>query len=99
MSYVTLEVTIDHGRIVPKEPDKLPDTGKGLLTFAVADQPVAARRPIGLAKGQFKVPDDFNAPLPETANTLEAFKRLQEEAQMTPEKAAAWHAAILEARR
>ncbi len=66
MSYVTLEVTIDHGRIVPKEPDKLPETGKGLLTFAVADQPAATRRPIGLAKGMFKVPDDFNAPLPES---------------------------------
>lgn len=98
MSYVTLEVTIEHGRIVPKEPERLPATGKGLLTFALTDDSKTVSRPIGLAKGQFVVPDDFNAPLPETANTLEAFKRLQEEAQMTPEKAAAWQAAILEAR-
>ena len=32
MSYVTLEVEIDNGRIMPNEPDKLPKTGKGLLT-------------------------------------------------------------------
>jgi hypothetical protein len=32
MSYVTLEVEIDHGRIVPREPSKLPVKGKGLLT-------------------------------------------------------------------
>lgn len=32
MSYVTLEVEIDHGRIISAEPDKLPETGKGLLT-------------------------------------------------------------------
>ncbi len=32
MSYLTLEVEIDHGRIVPSEPAKLPNKGKGLLT-------------------------------------------------------------------
>ena len=32
MSYVTLEVEIDNGRIVPSEPSKLPNKGKGLLT-------------------------------------------------------------------
>jgi hypothetical protein len=33
MSYVTLEVDIDHGRVVPREPAKLPETGSGLLTI------------------------------------------------------------------
>ena len=32
MSYLTMEVEIDHGRILPREPAKLPDKGKGLLT-------------------------------------------------------------------
>ncbi len=32
MSYLTVEVEIDHGRIVPREPAKLPENGKGLLT-------------------------------------------------------------------
>ncbi|HWX20364.1 MAG TPA: hypothetical protein VN578_10740 [Candidatus Binatia bacterium] len=32
MSYVTLEVDFDHGNIVPREPAKLPEKGKGLLT-------------------------------------------------------------------
>ena len=32
MSYLTLEVEIDHGRIVSAEPEKLPEKGKGLLT-------------------------------------------------------------------
>ena len=33
MSYVTVKVEIDHGRIVPLEPDKLPEKADGLLTI------------------------------------------------------------------
>lgn len=33
MSYVTLEVEIDHGRVVSKGPDPLPDKAAGLLTI------------------------------------------------------------------
>jgi hypothetical protein len=33
MSYTTLEVEIDHGKVTPKEPDKLPESGRGLLTI------------------------------------------------------------------
>ncbi len=33
MSYLTLEVEIDHGRIIPSEPKQLPENGKGLLTI------------------------------------------------------------------
>jgi hypothetical protein len=33
MSYITVEVDIDHGRIVPREPEKLPDVAKGILTI------------------------------------------------------------------
>ena len=32
MSYLTQEVQIDHGRIIPSEPRQLPENGKGLLT-------------------------------------------------------------------
>ena len=32
MSYVTVEVEIDHGQILPAEPGKLPQKGRGLLT-------------------------------------------------------------------
>jgi hypothetical protein len=32
MSYLTVEVDIDHGRLVVAEPGKLPEKGKGLLT-------------------------------------------------------------------
>lgn len=39
MTYVTLEVDIDHGKVVPKEPAKLPDAGHGLLTIL---EPAAA---------------------------------------------------------
>lgn len=66
MSYVTVEVEIDHGRIVPREPERLPETGRGLLTILSAGASgKATRRPFGLARGQFVVPADFNAPLPE----------------------------------
>jgi hypothetical protein len=32
MSFITMEVEIDHGRLVAAEPEKLPQKGKGLLT-------------------------------------------------------------------
>jgi hypothetical protein len=33
MTYLTLEVDIDHGKVSAKEPGKLPETGHGLLTI------------------------------------------------------------------
>ncbi|MBI3414498.1 MAG: hypothetical protein HY043_04120 [Verrucomicrobia bacterium] len=33
MSYLTVEVDIDHGRIVPREPGQLPEKASGLLTI------------------------------------------------------------------
>jgi hypothetical protein len=71
MSYLTVEVEIDHGHVLPKGAESLPEKASGLLTIlesAAAAQP----RPIGLAKGQFTVPDDFNAPLPE--DVLQTFE-------------------------
>ena len=38
MSYLTVEVEIDHGRVVAAEPGKLPDKGKGLLTVLEASE-------------------------------------------------------------
>ena len=32
MRCVTMEAEIDHGRVIPKEPEKLPPTGTALLT-------------------------------------------------------------------
>ena len=63
VSFRTIEVEIDHGRVIAKGLETLPDKASGLLTIIApaVNQP----RPIGLAKGQFTVPDDFNAPLPE----------------------------------
>ena len=33
MSYVTVEVEIDHGRVVARRPERLPAKGNGLLTI------------------------------------------------------------------
>ncbi len=64
MSYLTLAVEIDHGRVLPKGTEALPEKASGLLT--ILNPPLLSHpRPIGLAKGQFTVPDDFNAPLSE----------------------------------
>ena len=63
MSYRTLEVEIEHGRVSAKGSEALPEKASGLLT--ILNPPLSQPRPIGLAKGQFTVPDDFNAPLPE----------------------------------
>jgi hypothetical protein len=63
-SYRTLEVEIDHGRISSKGAETLPEKASGLLT--ILNPPLAPQsRPMGLAKGQFTVPDEFNAPLPD----------------------------------
>ena len=58
MSYVTVEVQIDHGRIVAREPDKLPLTGSGLLTILptangtpAAGQPARQRVELPLIRG------------------------------------------------
>ena len=58
MSYVTVEVEIDHGHIVPREPEKLPDQGRGLLTIlqpaagsAGGSKPVRARVEVPLIRG------------------------------------------------
>lgn len=37
MSYLTLEVEIDHGKVVAKEPSQLPEKATGLLTIFQAD--------------------------------------------------------------
>jgi hypothetical protein len=71
MSYLTLEVEIDHGRVLPKGAEALPEKASGLLTI-LNPPPLTQPRPIGLAKGQFTVPDNFNAPLPE--DVLRAFE-------------------------
>ena len=69
MSFLTVEVEIDCGHIVPRGAEPLPQKAVGLLTIltpAHLEVPTKAhQRPIGLAKGQFSVPDDFNAALPE----------------------------------
>lgn len=33
MSYLAVEVEIDHGRVLPRGPDALPEKGSGLLTI------------------------------------------------------------------
>lgn len=64
MSFLTVEVEIDHGQIAPKGTEVLPEKASGLLTI-LQPQRLSQPRPSGLAKGQFTVPDDFNTPLPE----------------------------------
>jgi hypothetical protein len=45
MSYITVEVDIDHGRIVPREPEKLPEVAKGILTVLPETVPAAVTPP------------------------------------------------------
>jgi hypothetical protein len=71
MSYRTVEVEIDHGRVSHKGGEALPDKASGLLTI-LNPQTLSHPRPFGLAGGEFTVPDEFNAPLPE--DVLRAFE-------------------------
>lgn len=45
MSYLTMEVEIDHGRITANEPEKLPTRGKGLLTVLQTAQEATSTEP------------------------------------------------------
>jgi hypothetical protein len=45
MSLITIEVEIDHGKIIPREPAKLPEHGNGLLTILSPNGPDEARPP------------------------------------------------------
>ena len=71
MGYLTVEVELDHGHVVSKGAERLPEKASGLLTI-LNPTPGGKLRPIGLARGQFTVPDDFNAPLPE--DVLQTFE-------------------------
>jgi hypothetical protein len=64
MSCLTLDVETDHGRVLPRGGEALPEKASGLLTI-LNPPPLSHPRPMGLARGQFTVPDDFNAPLSE----------------------------------
>jgi hypothetical protein len=47
MSYITMDVEIDCGRVVPREPEKLPEFAKRILTIlpdAVARTPLQNRQ-------------------------------------------------------
>jgi hypothetical protein len=61
MSYVTVEVDIDHGRGVPRGPESLPEKGSGLLTIlqptaavGTAAQPSRSRVDLPLIRGDGK---------------------------------------------
>jgi hypothetical protein len=75
MSYVTVEVEIEHGRIVAREPEKLPEKASGLLTIlpspgrqAVEPKPVRQRVARPLIRGDGKriinpTPEELDASL------------------------------------
>jgi hypothetical protein len=71
MSFLTVEVEIDHGRVLSKGAESMPEKASGLLTILTL---IALPQPrsSGLAKGQFTMPDDFNALLPE--DVLQSFE-------------------------
>ncbi len=69
----TLRAIIDEeGRVELLEPLPLGDKRQALVTILDA-VPTQELRPFGLCKGEFRVPDDFDAPLPE--NMLDDFER------------------------
>jgi hypothetical protein len=39
MSFLTVEVEIDHGRVKPVSPGRLPDIGRGFLTLVPSASP------------------------------------------------------------
>ena len=43
MSYLTMEVEIDHGKVVSKDSSKLPEKASGLLTIFLPEQSGASK--------------------------------------------------------
>lgn len=71
----TIEAIItEGGEIELLEPLTLTARHRALVTILEEVIPVDQLRPYGLAKGQFDVPADFDAPLPE--DILDDFDRL-----------------------
>lgn len=69
----TIEATIDEaGNVRLVEAVQLPATYRALVTILEGEPPVKALRPFGLCAGEFVVPDDFDAPLPD--EILKAFE-------------------------
>ena len=77
MNQAAFEVEIRDGKIIPLHPERLPETGRGVLTIST---PGKKRLPLwrpdefparcmarkaGIDAGKFVVPDDFNDPLPD----------------------------------
>lgn len=58
MAYLTLEAEINHGRISVAEPDKLPATGKALLTVLDAPERKPDMDVIKSILGNLKTPID-----------------------------------------
>jgi len=59
MSLITIEVAIDHGKIVPSEPVELPELGNGLLTILKSDAPGTAEIP---RRGRIQFPLIYGEP-------------------------------------
>ena len=62
----------EHGHIELLEPVTL-DAKTQVLVTILEEEPTKELRPYGLCEGEFTVPDDFDAPLPE--DILDDFER------------------------
>lgn len=70
---ITVEAIIDEsGNVQLLEPIKLSAPFRALVTILEGESPHTELRPFGLCKGEFTVPDDFDAPLPD--EILDAFE-------------------------
>ncbi len=70
MGFLTVEVEVNHGRILPKGAEVLPEKAVGLFTIISPEimgsgsGTIEPHRPQGLARGLFEVSEDFNEALP-----------------------------------
>jgi hypothetical protein len=44
MGYITVQVDIERGKVIPREPEKLPDKASGVLTFFSPEPEMNRRR-------------------------------------------------------
>ena len=101
MSYLTLEVEIDHGRIVAAEPGRLPEKGKGLLTVLEPAQDSAAPKPgrAEFANTACTALEPAEGSAQPKLTPLQALEALQKHLKLDEKQAAEWMATVRDARR
>jgi hypothetical protein len=101
MSFLTLEVEIDHGRIVAVELGRLPQKGKGLLIVLEPAQDIPPPKPgtVEFANDASRASEPAQRSAQPRLTPLQALEALQKHLKLDEKQAVEWMATVRGARR